>query len=483
MADNGGDGTKKLGLIGLVGIVVSSMIGGGIFDLPSNMTASAALGAVIIAWLITGTGMYFLANTFRTLQDKRPDLTSGIYAYAREGFGRFVGFEMAWGYWLSAAFGNVAFAVLIMDTMAYFFPVFGDGKNVPSVIGGSLLIWTMHFIVLRGVSGAAALNLIGTVAKLVPLFVVILVSAVAIKWETFQFDFWGEQQGLGSIMTQVRGTMLVTLWAFIGIEGAVVIGRHAKSPKLVGQATLIGLFLCLTIYIGLSILPFGILHEKELAALKTPSTAYLLEYLVGPWGATFVNIGVLVALLSAWLAWTILVAEVPYVAAKDGVFPKFIAGENRHGVPSTALWLSSIIMQLAMFVVLFAENAWLFMLSITGVMVLPPYLSSAAYLWQLARSNTFPTSGGESRGFTYATGMLATIYALWLLYAAGPSYLLMSAVFFAIGIPLYWAAHRDRPAGTPLFLGRDALLAGGLASLGIIAVTLFATGIVKVGTG
>ncbi|HJO24732.1 MAG: amino acid permease [Myxococcota bacterium] len=479
MANERKGNDKKLGLTGLVAIVVSSMIGGGIFDLPSNMTAATALGAVLIAWLITGIGMYSLANTFRSLSDKRPDLTSGIYEYSREAFGRFVGFEMAWGYWLSAAFGNVAFAVLIMDTLSFFFPVFGDGKNLPSVIGGSALIWTMHFFVLRGISGAAALNVVGTVAKLVPLVVIVLASAIAFKWDTFQFDFWGQEEHLGSILSQVKSTMLVTLWAFIGIEGAVVIGRHARTPKLVGQSTLIGLFSCLVIYVFLSVLPFGVLHQKELAALTTPSTAYLLQHIVGYWGAVFVNIGVLIALLSAWLAWTILVAEVPHTAATDGVFPKWVAGENKHGAPAAALWLSSIIMQLAIFVVLLSDNAWLFLLSITGVMVLPPYLTSCAFLWKLSISGHFPIRGPESQRWSHVTGTVGTFYAIWLLFAAGPSFLLMSVVFFGLGMPLYHMAHKELSM-RELFAGRDAWLAGTIVILMVVAVFLFATGNIKI---
>ena len=130
---------RKLGLTLLAGVVVGSMIGGGSFNLPQNMANGAGLGAMSIAWLITLVGMFFLSNTFRTLADKRPDLKAGIYRYAQEGIGSFAGFEMAWGYWLSAAFGNVAFAVLIMQILGYFFPVFGDGRNWASVIGGSVL--------------------------------------------------------------------------------------------------------------------------------------------------------------------------------------------------------------------------------------------------------------------------------------------------------------------------------------------------------
>src|SRR6185369_1348459 len=131
--------SRKFGLPLLAGVVVGSMIGGGAFNLPQNMASGAGLGAVAIAWAITLIGMFFLSNAFRTLADERPDLSAGIYRYAQDGFGRLVGFEMAWGYWLSSAFGNVAFAVLIMQILGYFFPVFGDGRNWASIIGGSVL--------------------------------------------------------------------------------------------------------------------------------------------------------------------------------------------------------------------------------------------------------------------------------------------------------------------------------------------------------
>ena len=114
----------KLGWLALAALVVSAMIGGGIFSLPQNMAQSASSGAVIVSWIITGIGIFFLANTFRILADARPDATTGIYAYARLGFGRFAGFQVAWSYWLSNIFGNVGYAVLLMDALNYFSPAY-----------------------------------------------------------------------------------------------------------------------------------------------------------------------------------------------------------------------------------------------------------------------------------------------------------------------------------------------------------------------
>ena len=182
----------KLGVIGLACIVISSMVGGGVFSLPQNMAAGASAGAVLIAWLVTGIGMYFIANTFSILSRVKPDLTSGVYMYAREGFGRYVGFTIGWGYWLCQIFGNVGFAVITMDALNYFFPpYFAGGNNLLSIVCGSVLIWVFNFVVLRGVRQAAILNVIGTVGKLVPILLFCLIMLFVFHLDKFDFNFWG----------------------------------------------------------------------------------------------------------------------------------------------------------------------------------------------------------------------------------------------------------------------------------------------------
>ena len=269
--------TRKLGLLMLTGVVVGSMIGGGSFNLPANMSGAAGLGAIIIAWVVTFIGMYFLSNSFRILSDKRPDLKAGIYSYAQAGFGPFAGFQMAWGYWLSSAFGNVAFAVLIMQILSYFFPIFGNGQNWPSIIGGSILIWVMFGIVMSGVKRTAALNVLASILNVVTITAAVVVMAFYATGGNFKFDVWGQAQGLGSVLGQVKSTMLVTLWVFIGIEGAVVISDRARKMSQVGPATFIGLGVCTVLYTLLSVVPFGIMHQSKLSGLANPSAAYVLS--------------------------------------------------------------------------------------------------------------------------------------------------------------------------------------------------------------
>ncbi|EDT40827.1 basic amino acid/polyamine antiporter [Burkholderia ambifaria] len=476
----GGPETRKLGLLLLSGIVVGSMIGGGAFNLPQNMAAGAGLGAIAIAWAITLVGMFFMANAFRTLADRRPDLTAGIYSYAREGFGKFAGFEMAWGYWLSSAFGNVAFAVLIMQTLGYFFPVF-DGKNWQSIVGCSLLIWVLHFMVLSGVKRVAILNTMASVVNIVTLSIAIVVIALFFQKGHFSFDVWGQRQHLGGTLAQIKSTMLVTLWVFIGIEGAVVVSDRARNQHEVGTATFIGLAVCTTLYFLLSALPFGVMSQHQLAGLQNPSSAYVLEQLVGHWGAVFIVVALLFSVLSCWLAWTVLVAELPYAAARDGIFPRFLSRENRHHAAAPSLWLSSAVMQVMMFVVLFAHDAWIWLISVAGVMILPPYLASTGFLWKCATQKSFHERAGEGKRASIWTGVLGTVYAAWLLYAAGPTYLLMSTIFFVVGIPVFWYAQREKDPQSNVFTGRERVAAVVLLVVAVSAVVLFAKGIVSVG--
>lgn len=474
----------KLGVFGLAAIVVSSMVGGGIFSLPQNMAQNASVGAVLLAWVITGIGIYFIANTFRILSNARPDLTSGIYMYAKEGFGPYMGFNIGWSYWLCQIFGNVGYAVITMDALNYFFPnMFTGGNNFNSIIGGSLLIWGFNFLVLRGVKQAAFINMIATVAKLVPLILFIIIMAFVFNIDKFDFDFWGQamrgRTGLGALDEQIKSTMLVTLWAFIGIEGAVVLSGRAKTPSDVGRATVMGFLGCLIIYVLLSVLPFGFMSQQELAKVANPSTAGVLEAVVGTWGAWLMNIGLIVAILASWLSWTMIVAEIPFAMAGNGAFPKLFKKENENGSPSASLWVTSALMQLAMLMVYFSNNAWNTMLSITGVMVLPAYLTSCAYLWKLCEDGEYPTTLLTKRSAALLTGILGSVYAVWLIYAAGLNYLLMAVVFIAVGIPFYIWARRDNAPGTRIFSASEKTLACLIVLISLCAIYAFARGLIS----
>ena len=476
------ENSNGLGVLALAGVVVSSMIGGGIYSLPQNMAAGASVGAVILAWIITGIGVYFLANTFRILSVVKPDLEAGIYMYSREGFGPFVGFTIGWSYWLCQICGNVGYAVITMDALNYFFPpYFVGGNNLYSIIGGSVLIWFFNALVLKGIKQATIINLIGTIAKIVPLLFFIVVTMVFFHSDKFSFDFWGEKTAsLGGLTKQIEGTMLVTLWAFIGIEGAVVMSKHAKSPNAVGRATLLGFAGCLLIYVLLSVLPYGLMSQEQLARLPNPSTAGVLELVIGKWGAYIMNVGLLISVLTSWLAWTMVTAQIPQAAAQNGTFPREFSKENAHKAPSVSLYVTSALMQLFMLMVYFSSNAWNTMLSITSVMVLPAYFASAMYLWKICEDHEYPNSFYIRRSVALFSAVMGAIYALWLIYAAGLNYLLMALIGMALGIPVFIKARRQSAPNENVFTTGERFSACVLVLIAMFAIYAMVKGIVNV---
>lgn len=456
----------RLSVGALSSLVVGSMIGSGVFSLPQNMAAGAGAGAILIGWAITAAGMLALALMFLQLAQARPEVGGGVYGYARAGFGDFVGFQSAWGYWLSALIGNAGYLVIIFASLDALLPQagFGAGNTPAGIAGASLLLWGYHALVLRGVRTAAAVNTLVTLSKLVPLLLFVVLVALAFKAPTFSFSLWGDAK-LGPVFDQVRSTMLVTVWAFIGIEGASVFSARARSAGDVGRATMLGFAVTLALYMAITLLSLGIVPQAELAQMKNPSMAGVLQQVVGPWGAVLVNLGLLVSVGGAMLSWTLLAAEVPFSAARDEVFPRRMAAENARQAPAAALWWSNGIVQAVLLLSLLAGNAYLALIKLATSTILVPYLLCALFAVQAGRR--------DSR--LLLTGAVAALYSAWLVYAAGPLYLLLTTLVYAPGLVVHAWSRRAR--GLPMLAGNvERAVAGALLAAAALTVVLLANG-------
>ncbi|MDU0439119.1 arginine-ornithine antiporter [Staphylococcus haemolyticus] len=470
--------TNKLGKTSLIGLVIGSMIGGGAFNIISDMGGQAGGLAIMIGWIITAIGMISLAFVFQNLTNVRPDLEGGIYSYAQAGFGDFIGFSSAWGYWFAAFLGNVAYATLLMSAVGNFFPIFKGGNTLPSIIVASFLLWGVHFLILRGVETAAFINSIVTVAKLIPIFLVIICMIIVFNFDTFKAGFYGMTSGgtgifsWGDTMSQVKSTMLVTVWVFTGIEGAVVFSGRAKSKKDVGTATVIGLVSVLVIYFLMTVLAQGVIQQNQIADLASPSMAQVLEHIVGHWGSVLVNIGLIISVLGAWLGWTLLAGELPFIVAKDGLFPKWFAKENKNKAPINALLITNILVQIFLISMLFTDSAYQFAFSLASSAILIPYMFSAFYQLKYTIEHK-----GHATVKQWAIGIIASIYAIWLVYAAGIDYLLLTMLLYIPGLFVYRFVQRNNHK---LLTKGDYILFAVIIILAIIGIIRLAMGSVSV---
>jgi arginine:ornithine antiporter/lysine permease len=470
-------GEQKMSRMALTAMVVGSMIGAGIFSLPRTFAGATGPMGAVIAWLIAGTGMYMLARVFQALAERKPEMDAGVFAYAKAGFGDYPGFLSAFGYWIGSCIGNVSYWVLIKSTLGAFFPVFGDGNTVVAIAVASIGIWLFHFLILRGVQQAAFINSIVTVAKVIPILVFVVIVFFAFKMDLFRFNLYGGDLTAG-LFEQVRATMLVTVFVFIGIEGASVYSRMAKKRSDVGAATIIGFIGVTCLMVLVTLLPYAVLQRADIAGLRQPSMAGVLESVVGPWGAVFVSVGLLVSVLGAYLAWALICAEVMFAAGKSKDMPKMFAKTNANGVPHVALWVTSIIIQIIVITTYWSRDAFALMLNLTSATTLIPYFLVAAYGLMIARRGETYEVRPEERGRDLILAGIAVAYTVFMLYAGGLKYILLAAILFAPGTILYYMARREQ--GLAVFgKGSDWILFGIIVIAGIYGVYGLATGAIS----
>jgi len=475
MADAKDAPTQKMSVAVLAAMVVGSMVGAGVFNLPGRFASATGVVGALIAWAVAGAGMFMLALVFQSLAVRKPHLDAGVFAYAKAGFGEYLGFFSAFGYWASACVGNAFYWILIGSTLGAVFPALGTGETIAATALSSVAVWVYFLLVRRGVKEAALINRIVTIAKMVPILLFIVLVLFAFKPAVFADNL--SASAYGSLFDQVKATMLVTVFVFLGIEGASTYSRHAEKREDVGRATILGFLGVLAIFASVTIVSYGTLPYQQIAALRQPSMAGVLEAAVGTWGSVFVSAGLIVSVMGAYLAWALMSSEVLFMAAKTGDMPRFLARTNAAGVPSAALLLTTVLTQVILLAVVFVSDALNFALDLTAALSLIPYLFVAAYALKLAWTReTYEAGSGRPKDLVIS--VLATGYTIFLIFAAGPKFLLLSFVIYAPATVLFVMARREQ--GRRLFSPVELVIlaitvvgaAAGITALAIGAITL-----------
>ena len=466
---------KNLGLFLLVALSVSSMIGGGIFNSPTDLIANANPMTTLIAWGIGGIGVFSLVLVFQDLAVRKPELKGGIYSYAREGFGDYVGFFSTWGYWIGGLLGTVSFFPLFFKTLNSLFLENAGASPLTAFILGSIAVWIITWIIAMGVRDAGIVNAIVTLVKMIPLVLIILLGAFAFKSELFLVPDWTTTLASNGNSTtpfaQVRGAMGTILWCFLGVEAAVVLSNRATSQKVVARATVIGFFLTLAVYIAISTLSMGIVDAKGLSGAATPLADVLANTVIGAAGAYVAKIGLMISVTGATLSWILLIVELPYLAARDGLMPKWFAVENKRGVPINSLLINQVLIQICLLSLLSEklQATYTAIYSLSTSTMLIPYLFTGLYAVKLY----FAERESLSRKLI---ALLASVYSAFVIYAVGLLYLAFTVIIFAFGTIPFHLAKREK---NEKYTGPEAVLALALITAGVGMFYLVASGTIK----
>lgn len=431
---------RNLGLWVLTALVVGNMVGSGIFMLPRSLAEVASPAGVISAWVITGFGVLMTALVFGNLSLRKPELNGGPQNYAKALFGEnkksslLSGYLVSWGYWVANWSGNVAIITTFSSYLSTFFPIMTSSQALFRVMGTTVttggvitfvvctvLLWGVHILILNGIEGAGKVNFIATAAKIIGFLLFILACMYAFQSSNL-LPFYEPVKAEGGVtngfLSQINNAAIATLWAFVGVESAVVFSTRARKKSDVKIATILGLLIALALYLSITLLVMGTLTQNELVVSQKPLVDALMAA-IGPSGSMIMALLGVLSLLGATIGWVLLSAEVPFQAAQQKMFIPAFLKENKNGAPVFSLWVTNLCTQLFLFSVVSQSmaQAFDFMIFIATLAFLVPYIVASFYQLKLViKGETYGESGNKRTVDGIIAG-LAAIYSMWVIYA------------------------------------------------------------------
>lgn len=422
---------QKLGLWMLTALVTGNMIGSGIFLLPASLAAYGSIS--LLSWIATAVGALLIALVFAKLANVMP-LIGGPYAYCREAFGDFVGFQMAYNYWIALWVGNAAIVVALTGYLSFFWPSLAKNALSSCLVSISL-VWLMTFINMLGVRHAGIFQLLTTVLKLIPLLLIGLVGIFYIHPHFLSaFNLSGK-----SNLSAFSGAATLTLWSFIGLESASVPANHVDNPThTIPKATILGVVITTVVYILSSIAVMGVMPLTELAHSNAPY-ADAAHIMFGPIGSTLVAIGAVISCLGALNGWILLQGQIPLAAAQDKLFPSIFLKKTENGTPIVGLVISSILITLLLLMTLnhsLVKQFTIIILLATLASLIPYFLTTMSELVIFFKyPGLFPKRKKLLGSVVIA--ILAGIYSFWVIIGSGKETVFYGTLLLLSSAPVY----------------------------------------------
>ncbi|MFF5637648.1 amino acid permease [Streptomyces sp. NPDC012825] len=441
--------TRRFGLPVATALVMGNIIGGGIFLLPASVAPYGTIS--LVAFGVLTLGAITLALVFGRLAHRLPR-TGGPYVYAREAFGDFAGFLTAWSYWITTWVSNAALAVAAVGYLDVLVPLHG---SKPATIAAALLLqWLPALANLAGTRYVGAVQLVATVLKFLPLLLVAVGGLLS-----FDSANLGPFRASGDgALGAVSASAAILLFSYLGVESAAVSAGEVRDPRRnVGRATVLGTLAAAALYLLTTLSVFGTVPHERLVASTAPFTDSVNLVFGGSWGGSAVACMALVSMVGALNGWTLLSAQTPYAAARDGLFPKVFA-RKRRGVPTAGVLVTAVLASLLTVYNYTAGTGGVFetlVLVTTFTATVPYLLSTAAQLYFLLSGRSDRVN--RPRLVRDAVLTLAAFgFSLWLVAGSGHAAVYQGVLFLFAGVLVYaWRAARehraaaaDDPSGT-----------------------------------
>jgi APA family basic amino acid/polyamine antiporter len=420
--------SRKIGFFTVLALVIGNTVGNGIFLIPSSLARFGSIS--LIGWIFTSLGVITIAMSYARLSRMHPAV-GGPYAYCRKGFGDYIGFQVAWNYWIATWTSNAGVVVGLIGYLSICYEPIGSSP-VLSFILSTTILWLITLLNIMSLKKAGNLQVITTVLKLLPLFALLFFGIGHIHTENFvPFNTSGE-----SNLAAIVGVATITMWAFAGFEtGTVPAGNIINPDKTIPRATIIGTLVTMGIYIGISTIVLGIIPNCDLINNTAP-IAYVGEIVFGTWGKWVITIGAIISSIGTLNGLVLVQAKIPYAAAKDKLFPESFAKTTKEGEPIIAHIVSSLLIT-GLLIMGFNDklvDKYTYIIIFSSLTTLITYLFSVVseVMLYIQDKNTKKLPKGH-----IFNAFLAFIYIFWAFYGAGTKQIYAGCLLFFISTPIY----------------------------------------------
>lgn len=420
----------EIGSLKATSLVAGNMIGSGVLLAPAILAPYGSLS--IIGWILTTIGALALAVSFSYLSRWIPK-SGGPYTFARHVFGDFVGFQMAWGYWISTWCGSVSLLVGGLQYMSILCPELVADKTF-SILFCISIVALFTMINMRGLKESTCCEVIIVAIKILPLVVIAFIGVFYVDF-SHVFD---KKITMGPELFIALGAMAPTLlWGFIGLESATIPADNVKNPnRTIPIATISGVLITALIYICGAVVIAGLIPHGELLVSKAPYVD-AGKKLFGKYGEIIMIITGVAGIYGSLNGWMLIQGQVPYAAAKEGLFPKYFLKTNKHGAPS-GIFIGSLLM-IAVFLLTYqpslVEHVKI-LIDVSVLAMLLPYFYSAVAFCYLAFCRKKELSSIE-KFFLVIVGFVSILYAFCAIFGSGMEMVFLSTIMFLISVPFY----------------------------------------------
>ncbi|WP_409060618.1 amino acid permease [Streptomyces sp. SYP-A7185] len=433
---------RRFGLPIATCLVMGNIIGGGIFLLPASVAPFGTIS--LVAFGVLTAGAIALALVFGRLAQRDPR-TGGPYVYAREAFGDFAGFLAAWSYWATTWVSNAALAVAAVGYLDVLLPV---GEHRWTACLAALALQLLPALAnLAGTRYVGAVQLVATVLKFLPLLLVAIGGLFFFDSANLGPFRAGDDSAAGAISASAA----ILLFSYLGVESAAVSAGEVRDPRRnVGRATLLGTLGAALVYLLGTLAVFGTVAHDKLVGSTAPFSDAVNAMFGGSWGGTAVALAALVSMVGALNGWTLLSAQTPYAAAKDGLFPTAF-GKKQRGVPTVGVLVTVVLASLLTVYNYAAGSGAVF----ESLVLITTFTATVPYLLATAAQIHFLVSGqGErvDRARLARDGVLAGLafgFSMWLVAGSGYAAVYQGVLFLFAGVLVYaWMAARKARTAT-----------------------------------